>query len=486
MFAVSAAPATPTTAPASAVPSTMPSAASAPADPLARYVPNDAAPWDVRRAGHLLRRASFGTTPARLEQAVKDGPGATIAKLLDYDPAVDPLNDMIERLEGFVNFNNIQSVQSWWVYRMINTDRPFQERLALFWHNRFATSAAKVENARTMHNQVELFRREGLGNWRDLLLAVGRDPAMLIWLDGRYSKKGKPNENYARELMELFTLGVGHYTEKDVQELARVFTGWRIEGEKGAFNPKEFDDGEKTFLGVTGKLTDEKALDVILAQPAAPRFLARNLLREFVHPNPPDDLVAALAARVLHHNWNLKPIFAELFNSRVFFSDWAYRAKIKSPCDLSIGVSMALGGTDNTQIVATTLGKLGQSLLFPPTVKGWDGEQSWINANTVLVRFNYGLQLATQRGGQEFVRRNDLEAYLKEHGLKSADAIVDHFARLLLDGRPPEGLRDTLIDYMNRDGDNKPKPLAVTGGTVNSKVRGMLHLLMATPVFQLC
>lgn len=454
--------------------------------PLEAWTSTEREPWCLRRAGRLLRRAAFGARPKQLADALEAGPEKTVDVLLDYDPTVDPFNEMLERLEGFVNLNDLRSVQSWWLYRMLNTTRPVQERMALLWHNHFATSGLKVESGPLMHGQIELFRRAGLGSFRELVIAVGRDPAMLIWLDGRHSRKGKPNENYARELMELFTLGVGNYTEQDVRELSRCFTGWRIEGNRSRRFDKEWDDGEKTVLGRKGRFDDGQAVDVLLAQPAAARFLARRLLREFVHPTPPTALEEALAQRVVKLDWQLKPIVRELLLSRVFFSDYAYRARIKSLVELAVGTALALGGKVNTDYLRDMIGRMGQSLLFPPNVKGWDGERSWINANTVLVRFNLGMVLATQRGRREFVRRNDLDEYLREHELSAAEPIVEHFARLLLDGEIDATLREKLVDYMQRNEKNEPAPFKLSAGTVNSKIRGMLHLMMSTPQFQLC
>jgi len=456
-----------------------------PSDPFGPFSATDDQPWDLRRACHLMRRAGFGPTDKTLNTVLKQAPSDAVDSLFDFDVADDPFNGMIEQMEGLFNLNQVESVQRWWIYRMIYTSRPLQEKVALFWHNRFATSAAKVENGLFMHNHIELFRQKGLGSFRDLLVAVTKDPAMLIWLDGRTNRKGKANENYGREIMELFTLGVGNYTEADVKELARAFTGWQINGNEGAFNEKQFDDGEKTIFGVKGKFNAEQAIDLILKQPAASKFLARKMLREFVHPAPADEHLTHYAARLVDSDWNIKTVLREMLGSRLFFSDWAYRSKIKSPTEMAVGAALMVGGKVNAQFLREEMGKMGQNLLYPPNVKGWDGEQAWINSNTVLVRFNLGLSLATQRRDNEFARRTDFESYLKQNKITTAADAIDFYSRLMFDGRLPTQDRAELLEYMNRNERNEPVQFVLNGGTINSKVRGVLHLMMSMPEYQL-
>src|SRR5581483_12012501 len=196
------------------------------------YKPSAQMPWNLQRAGHLYRRASSGASWTELQTALQEGPEKTIDHLLKGGPGQEQFDqDMQPLADSIARVNNGQQLRAWWLYRMLYTPHPLQEKLTLFWHNHFATSNAKVNNARFMLGQYELMRKHALGNFADLLQGMSRDPAMLIWLDGRDSKKGNPNENYARELMELFSLGIGHYSEKDIREAARAFTGWEIHGE---------------------------------------------------------------------------------------------------------------------------------------------------------------------------------------------------------------------------------------------------------------
>jgi uncharacterized protein (DUF1800 family) len=456
-----------------------------PSDPFSPFVASDADPFDQRKLCHLLRRAAFGPTVKRLDDYRGKGVSQVLDALFEFDPADDPFESSVESLEGFVNFTESRSVASYWFYRMINSPHPLQERVALFWHNRFATSAAKVDNGRLMHGQIQLFRSKGLGNFRELAVAVGRDPAMLIWLDGQFNRKGKPNENYAREVMELFTLGIGNYTERDVKELARCFTGWSVKEEQASFEAKQFDDGEKDVLGHKGKFDSESAVDVLLAQPAASRLLAKNLLCEFVHPQPADEHVDHYAQRVVANEWNVGKTLREMMSSRLFFSEWAYRSRIKGPVELAVGAALAIGGKANAEFLRDSCQRLGQNLLYPPNVKGWPGDKVWINANTVLLRFNFAMQMATQRQ-REFVRRDELSAWLKQHDIRSADGVLEHFAALLLDGDLPPDARRTLLDYMNRDTKNElATGFKLTPETINSKVRGLMHMMMTMPEYQL-
>ena len=443
---------------------------------------------DSRWLPHLLRRTCFGVTVTRAEQLAGKTPAEVVDWLLTYDAADDPLNHLLDDLEGFLSpFAKVDQLQGWWVYRMFHTPRPFQERLALFWHNRFATSVGKIDNIMFMHKQIELFRKAGLGNYRSLVLAVGRDPAMLLWLDGAQSKKGKPNENYGRELMELFTLGIGNYTERDIKEVARAFTGWSIKNGEGTLDPKMWDAGEKEVFGVKFPFDDEQIVDLILLHPAAARYLAKKLLQEFVLPTPTEEMIAHYAARLTANKWELKPTIREMFTSNLFFSDAVYRSKIKSPTELVIGsilMMMDSGGKPSVDATVKSITAMGQALLMPPSVKGWDGEQAWINANTMLARMNFALGIATQKG-KDFVRKGDLTGYLQKRELATAEKIVDHFAKVLLDGNIEQESRAKLLTFMTTDDKGKAREFVLTADTVGTRVRPMLHLMMTMPEYQL-
>src|SRR5438552_16485068 len=227
------------------------------------------APWDIQKVGHLYRRASFGATWPELEAGLQAGPEKTIDLLLKGSPPRPDFEEQTaEMARSVTQGNNGLLARAWWLYRMLLSPHPLREKLTLFWHNHFATSNAKVNNAGFMLGQYELMNRHALGNFATLLQEMSKDPAMLVWLDTSLSKKGMPNENYARELMELFSLGIGNYTEHDIREAARAFTGWHTDGDEFDFAPGQHDDGEKTVLGKTGKLDGGDVVDACLAQDA--------------------------------------------------------------------------------------------------------------------------------------------------------------------------------------------------------------------------
>jgi hypothetical protein len=453
----------------------------APADGLEPFAPTVQTPFDHRRLCHLLRRATIGVSRARLEQFAGKTPAEIVNSLTSYDAEDDrPYADLLKGLSGALSpIYSAEDAQKWWLMRMLDTPRPLQERMALFWHNHFATSTGKVRQAALVSRQIDLFRRHGLGNFREMLIAVSKDPAMLLWLDGSKNKRGRPNENYAREVMELFTLGIGHYAEKDVQELARAFTGWQVLDESVEFFPAAFDDGTKTVLGKTAPFDVETAVDHLLEQPAAPKFIAWKLLKEFVHPQPPAAHVDHYAARLLHQRWEIKPVVVEILTSRLFYSDYAYRSKIKSPCELVVGSVMALETRRDTGFARTAMNGMGQALLAPPSVKGWDGQEVWINANTILQRYNFALDLVMRQDPASV-----LTAYEKR-GIRTAEQVVHHLVAVLLDGNVGTYPRARFVDYLSQDASGAPKAFKLTKESVADRVFGVMHLMMCTPQYQL-
>ena len=237
--------------------------------------------------------------------------------------------------------------RAWWLYRMLYSPHPLREKLTLFWHNHFATSNAKVNNAGFMLGQYELMYRHALGNFRDLLQEMSNDPAMLIWLDTNQSKKGMPNENYARELMELFSLGIGHYTEADIREAAKAFTGWEIKDRKAIFDPAQHDDSEKTVLRQKGKWTGADIVRICLDQPAASPFIVGKLYRFLISETTPPtpELIAPLAERFRKSNYDFGDLVQTMLRSNLFFSPDAYRTQVKSPVDFALGIAHCPGRT---------------------------------------------------------------------------------------------------------------------------------------------
>ncbi|HTG43698.1 MAG TPA: DUF1800 domain-containing protein [Verrucomicrobiae bacterium] len=377
-----------------------------------------ASKWNFNTAAHLLNRAGFGGTPEENEKLFSLGFEPAVSSLIDYekieestpgpewarpDPerfarfkeardATPEKKREMRRAEQKEQREHLQELRYGWLQRMAFGPRPLQEKLVLFWHGHFATSAQKVKNASLMWRQNEVFRRNASGNWLQLLTEVSKDPAMLVWLDQAQSRKEHPNENFAREVMELFALGEGHYTERDITEGARAFTGWTFDrlNQEFTYRPNWHDDGNKLFLGQSGRFTGDDALKIIVAQPQCARFITRKLWAFFASENPPDPLVDSLAAILRANRYELKPVLRALFSSEEFYSAQVMRQQVKSPVQWLVGSVKSLERTlPAPQFCANSLRTLGQDLLLPPNVKGWDGGLSWITTNNLINRYNY-------------------------------------------------------------------------------------------------
>jgi uncharacterized protein (DUF1800 family) len=451
------------------------------------YRPTDKAPWNLQRVGHLYRRATFGATFADLQTALKAGPEQTIDGLFkggpkqdEYDTAMKPLADSITKS------NNDAQMRAWWLHRMLYSPHPLREKLTLFWHNHFATSNAKVQSARFMLGQYELMRSHALGRFGPLLQEMSKDPAMLIWLDTRDSKKGNPNENYARELMELFSLGIGHYTEKDIREAARAFTGWEIEGDKALFNDKQHDDGEKTVLGQKGNWKGEDIVRICLEQKSTPSFLVGKLYRFLVSETVPatSELIEPLAEQFKKSDYDFGDLVKTVLSSNLFFAPPVYRTRIKAPVDFALGIARALEGRVGTTALAVALDQLGQNVFHPPSVKGWDGAQSWLNGQTLLFRQNLALAL-TSTEDVRFSNRTDPASLVRNHGKKTDEEILDFFLELFLQGDVPAETRAKLSDYQQRSRKQSFPVYWTEADAADHRVRTLCHLVLTLPEFQL-
>ncbi|MBI1890751.1 MAG: DUF1800 domain-containing protein [Burkholderiales bacterium] len=304
-------------------------------------------------------------------------------------------------------------LRGWWLRQMLTTSSPLSERMTLFWHNHFVSSQKKVRSSLLMYRQNMLLRQHALGNFGDLLHAVSKDPAMLIYLDNANSRKGAPNENFAREVMELFTLSEGHYGEQDIKEAARAFTGWSIDLENGGFKwrPMFHDGGIKTVLGKSGNFKGDDVLDILLAQPACAEFIVTKLWREFVSPAAEPAEVARIARRFRDSGYDTKIALRELFLSPAFWSEKNRATLVKSPVELAVGALKQFEFTYGDPLPFTfAVAQLGQNLLNPPNVKGWPGGEAWINSTTLLARKASLERLfrAVEPGGGKIARTTDM------------------------------------------------------------------------------
>ncbi|MGE3809711.1 MAG: DUF1800 family protein, partial [Gemmataceae bacterium] len=340
-------------------------------------------------------------------------------------------------------------------------------------------------------HQNAVQRQQALGKIAPLLLAKSRDPAQLIWLDSTSNVKGAPNENYAREVMELFSLGVGNYTEKDVQEAARAFTGWHTAGNRFVFNKPQHDSGAKTVLGQTGNWDGTDIVRIVLAQPAAARFLAGKLFREFVNENvePPAALLEPLAVQLRKTDYDMAAVLRTILSSKLFFSQHAYRQRIKSPIEFLVGLVRSLEGENiSPRELAGNLEGMGQKLFLPPSVKGWDGGKAWLNSATILTRHN--LAWALLGGPGEFGRNLEVTAVLERHAAKNPKKQVAFLLDLFLQGDVGKKVPQKLVAYLKesagKDEEKKDdKENAFQALAEENSLREVAHTILLLPEYQL-
>ena len=367
---------------------------------------------ELAQIAHLMRRAGFGSTRAELEALASKGYEAAVDDLAHPERFPEVEEDVIERYyggEGYPIFAGI------WMFRMLNSQRPLQEKMALFWHHVFATGVTKNQHVMASVNQINTFRRVGMTNMRDILVELAKDPAMIFWLDNNENRNGEPNENWGRELLELFSMGVGNYTERDIKDASRAFTGWTFSQPiplyPHGYYPANFiydaddhDDGEKTFLGQTGNLNGEDIISIIVKQPATARFISRHMYNFFVADEPQvpswntvppqdQDAIDALVAAYMQSDGDIRAMLSALFNSDSFKN--ARFKKVKSPVELITGVIKLVGTyqypAPGMVDYSNTARLMGQQLFDPPTVEGWHTGHEWIDGGTLNERVNFAV-----------------------------------------------------------------------------------------------
>ena len=457
----------------------------APAEsPWARYKPSERAPWNLRRVVHLHRRAGFAATWEELQRDQKDGPAASVDRLLsgksrlqgvpkDFSGSSDTLEHLAVR-EG-----DTQLLATWWTYRMLFGPDLLGERLTLFWHNYFATSAAKV--GMTVRRQNTIFRRLARAPFGDLLGEVVRDPALLLWLDAPANRKEHPNENLARELMELFTLGIGHYTERDVKEAARALTGWTLA--KGDFREEEIlhDQGEKTILGQRGRWGGGDLVRILLEHPASAEHLAARLCGLFFGEGTVDasgirTLATGLRERRLDIGWAVETVL----RSEAFFAETNLNSRVVGPVEYVVGAARALELLDpapNLLVLAEYATSLGQQLFYPPNVGGWREGRAWINTRAAIGRANFAAGLLR---GEDFGMSGSVDALglARRHGRGgNLKDLVEFYAELLLGGLPDAEWGERLLSAVSM---GHPGPEANAAAA-----RQVVVLILASPEGQL-
>ena len=471
---------------------------------------------DIALMAHLMRRAGFGASYEDLEEYCAKGYEATVEELLHPElapPALDD-DDLYRRYHVDANQRAlIDSCQAYWIYRMIHTTRPLEEKTALFWHNIFATGYTKLNQPKMILRQVDMFRRLGLGSFHPLLVELSRDPAMIFWLDNNDNHGGAVNENFGRELLELFSMGQGNYTETDVREASRAFTGWTIKNStlhiaraardsvwpygrldwQFEYQGHDHDQGNKSFLGNTGEFNGTDIIDAICKHPATARFIARHMSNFFVVDEvqvpswkdvPPRDpeAIDTLAKAFVDSNYVIGDVMRVLFNSD-FFKNASF-ARVKSPVEFVVGTLRLSGGHNFPEVADSTLGDetkvMGQALLDPPSVEGWHTGAEWIDTASLLSRINFAAAQfadASQPGVRWIIER------IKHQGTISPEELVDACLDLLGPLEVTSGTRNELIEHANRQGGLS---LSSNGDHNDSEPRitEMLNLVVATREYQ--
>ena len=473
---------------------------------------------DIAQMAHLMRRAGFGATREELESYVAKGYEATVEELLHPEnaPAALADEDLVGRYHpGQHTSMLLRDGQAYWLYRMINTKRPLEEKIGLFWHGLFATGFTKINHPKAILMQVGLFRRYGMGSFRSMLVELSRDPAMIFWLDNKDNHKDAVNENYGRELLELFSMGVGNYTEDDVRQASRAFTGWTMRNAslhsarvaqdsvepharldwQFEYQDDDHDDGQKTFLGHTGAFNGEDIIDIICRQPATARFIARHLYNFFVADEPqvpawqtvpPRDpeAISALAEAFVKSDYDIRSVLRVLFNSD-FFKDSAF-AKVKSPTEFVVGTARVAGSHRFPEVddvlLAPEAGDMGQQLLDPPSVEGWHTGTEWINTGSLVNRVNFASQqfADVNRPGV----RSIIDRIRSQGTAISPERLVDACLDLIGPITVSESTRREMVGHAGAAGDvrfgTEAEALVST-----ERIKEMLQLIVATREYQL-
>ncbi len=473
---------------------------------------------DIELMAHLMRRAGFGATRCELDAYAAKGYDATVEALLNpAEPQAMP-DDLIRRYHheqsGMIGQQN---PGAYWLYKMITTTAPLQEKMALFWHSIFATGYPKITQGKVLIDQIRMFRHYGMGSFQMLLVELSKDPAMIVWLDNNDNHKGAINENYGRELLELFSMGVGNYTEDDIKACSRAFTGWALGNTEYmalraardsiwpygriawhfAYNAEDHDDGEKNFLGHTGAFNGEDIIDIICQQPATARFIARHLYDFFVAEEPPvpqwpdtpprdPDAIETLAQAYVESGYDIKAMLRALFTSDFFKSEDVRLVRVKSPAELVASVLRLTGEFDRPrrEILDRNLQMtyMGQYLINPPSVEGWHQGMEWVDTGTLVERLNFATQQLSD------VQKPGVKAMIRQvaaagDGALSPAHLVDACLDVMGVVTVSADTREVLEDFAAEDG-----PLDVSADNLDKqseqRIAQMLQMVSATHEFQ--
>ena len=461
---------------------------------------------DIALMAHLMRRAGFGAGRDELEARAANGYEATVEELLhpETQPAVDVYTLLRYQPASLLPGGQPPMGNVNFMYHLVNTKRPLEEKMALFWHHVFATGNSKVDNYDQLLEQIGLFRRGGMGNYRDLLVTIARNPTMIFWLDNNQNHGTAVNENWGRELLELFSMGVGAYTEKDVREASRAFTGWTFETKiprlpygrfpwKFEYRPEDHDEGEKEFLGHRGRFDGEDIIDIVVEQPACARFVCRHLYNFFVADEPqvpawsiepPRDQKAidSLTATFRQSRFDIRSVLRVLFNSS-FFKEARFK-HLKSPAEVVVGSLRFVGGYELPRPGYGDLSMqpayMGQDLLNPPSVEGWHTGPEWINSGSLMARINFVAGLV---GDPSLPGVRAIIDRLKAKGTLSPEQLVDGCLDLLGPVEVGAETRHELVAQAKEWGQTGWAS-ETSAKTADKRVGEMLQLIVATREYQ--
>lgn len=493
------------------------------------------------KLAHILRRFGLGASEAELDYYGKNGVAGAIDLLLNYESADSGFSLDVNELQNRQGVINIRAAQGYWYLRFLVTLRPLEEKMTLFWHNHFATSAQKVDSSFAMLSHVDQLRAYALGNFKDLLLAISKDPAMIYWLDNHENLAGKPNENFAREVMELFTLGIGNYTEKDIQEAARAFTGWTFGGrfnvprrpgqsdaprriDKFRIDEANHDKGTKTIFGKSDDFSGEDVLALLCKNPQTSKYIAEKMWRWFAYDNPDSKLIDKLAQKFFDSGLEIKALVRAILESPEFYSEACVRKQIKTPIEFAVSTARQLGagqiaaqrvieGRENPQMdenqgfnvmmiraltsafaVRSSTKSMGMELMYPPDVSGWRTGDYWITTSTMMERIKWADLLfagtdaparpAQNLGGNAGLRRGGPNVGINAFGLFASNptpaGVVEALVSIF-DASPNEAQRTMLLTMAEKTA-NGP----ITPRNAGEVARQVSRLLFSTPEFQLC
>jgi len=461
---------------------------------------------DITLMAHLMRRAGFGATREELEELSVKGYEEVVEELLDAETQPGLNRFELMRFHPWLwkpgTLPGMGSAE--WLWFMVNTKRPLEEKMTLFWHQVFATGVSKVDHYHEISNMINMLREKGMGNYRDLLIEISKNPAMIYWLDNNENHADAVNENWGRELLELFSMGVGNYTEVDVREASRAFTGWTFEpslprGPIGRwdwefkYRPEDHDDSEKTFLGESGNLNGDDIINIVCQHPATATFVARHLYNFFVADEvqvpawavtPPrdQDAIDLLADTFIESNYDMKSVLRVLFNSDFFKS--ARYEHLKSPAEVVVSVLKLVGGYEFPAPGIGEISKqpqyMGQDLLNPPSVEGWHTGVEWINSGSLMRRVNFTADMVgdlTKPGVQSIINR------LKAHGTLSAEGLVDNCLDLMGPLEVDDETRSELVEHASNEG-NMDWSSDSSSKSANDRVSEMLQLISSLRDYQ--